>query len=163
MSPWVDPLLGDTRKLTLRIATAVIAKAIVAVSHTRYFWFSPKIPLPTGQALAHRSRSRKGRLAKSAVLARRVIKSRGKRGSARQVSPIFSFLNCFGSWLFNADFLATQKLTLRIKTRAFASKLCAHFYLAIFGFRLVEAAELSQAALCDCFGFAFRVAMYTPS
>ena len=28
-----------TQKFTLRIATAVIAKAIVAVSHTRCFWF----------------------------------------------------------------------------------------------------------------------------
>ena len=34
-------------KITLRIATAVIANAIVAVTHTRYFRFSPKIPLPT--------------------------------------------------------------------------------------------------------------------
>ena len=29
-------------KITLRIATAVIANAIVAVSHTRYFRFSPR-------------------------------------------------------------------------------------------------------------------------
>ena len=34
-------------------------------------------------------------------------------------------------------------MTLRIKTRAFACKLCAHFYLAIFDFRRVEAAELN--------------------
>ena len=37
-------------KITLRIATAVIANAIVAVTHTRYFRFSPKIPLPTRYA-----------------------------------------------------------------------------------------------------------------
>ena len=37
----------DNQKITLRIATAVIANAIVAVTHTRYFRFSPKIPLPT--------------------------------------------------------------------------------------------------------------------
>ena len=36
------PLLGATQKITLRIATAVIAKAIVAVFHTRYFRFSPR-------------------------------------------------------------------------------------------------------------------------
>ena len=39
-------ILGNP-KITLRIATAVIANAIVAVTHTRYFRFSPKIPLPT--------------------------------------------------------------------------------------------------------------------
>lgn len=38
--------------------------------------------------------------------------------------------------------LGVQKITLRIKTRVFACKLCAHFYLAIFGFRRVAAAEL---------------------
>ena len=37
-------------KITLRIAMAVIANAIVAVTHTRYFRFSPKIPLPTRYA-----------------------------------------------------------------------------------------------------------------
>ena len=34
-------ILGNP-KITLRIATAVIANAIAAVSHTRYFWFSPQ-------------------------------------------------------------------------------------------------------------------------
>ena len=65
---FAHPLFRGNPKITLRIATAVIANAIVAVTHTRYFRFSPKIPLPTGRALTHRSRPRKGRLSKSAVI-----------------------------------------------------------------------------------------------
>ena len=42
-------ILGNP-KITHRIATAVIANAIVAVSHTRYFRFSPGYPLPTRHA-----------------------------------------------------------------------------------------------------------------
>ena len=47
---FAHPLFRGNPKITLRIATAVIANAIVAVTHTRYFRFSPKIPLPTRYA-----------------------------------------------------------------------------------------------------------------
>ena len=47
---FAHPLFRGNPKITLRIATAVIANAIVAVTRTRYFRFSPKIPLPTRYA-----------------------------------------------------------------------------------------------------------------
>ena len=46
-------------------------------------------------------------------------------------------------------FRGNPKITHLIKTRVFACKLCAHFYLAIFGFRRVAAAELEEVALCS--------------
>ncbi len=52
-------------------------------SYTEAFWFPFNDPLRRS-TFAHRSRLRKGRLAKSVILARRVIQSREKRGFARQ-------------------------------------------------------------------------------
>ena len=94
---------------------------------------SPSIlPLQRG-TLIHHSRPRKGRLAKNAVLARRVTKSREKRGFARRLSSFYSLKQSF-VFDFLMRILDNPKITLRIKTRAFACKQCAFLILAIFGF-----------------------------
>ena len=59
---FAHPLFRGNPKITLRIATAVIANAIVAVTHTRYFRFSPKIPFLFRTTFGVRLRSRLERI-----------------------------------------------------------------------------------------------------
>ena len=81
-----------TQKLTLRIKPRAFASQTVrGFSYSLFLVFPSRLPFPRG-TLIHHSRPRKGRLAKSAVLARCVIESRGKRGSARH----FLFRTTFG-------------------------------------------------------------------
>ena len=84
-------ILGNP-KTTLRIATGTSELRMRPLLILAIFGFPLNTPLPTGQALAHRSRSRKGQSPKSAVIRGLLIKSRGKRGSARH----FLFRTTFG-------------------------------------------------------------------
>ena len=78
--------------MTLRIKPRAFASQTVrGFSYSLFLVFPSILPFPRG-TLIHHSRPRKGRLAKSAVLARRVIESREKRGFARH----FLFRTTFG-------------------------------------------------------------------
>ncbi len=117
-------------------------------------------PSHAARSLTARDRARGG-CQRARSFDSRVIESREKRGFARRLSSFYPLEQSFVFGFLMRSF-GNPKITLRIKTRAFACKLCAFFILAIFGFRLVEAAKLRQAARSDCFGFSFRVDMYAP-
>ena len=91
--------------------------------------FPGVLPFPCG-TLIHHSRPRKGRLAKTAFLARRVIKSREKRGFARRWSS-FMRANKVLSLTFNADIRQPKNLRFESQ-RAHPNHGCARFSYSLF-------------------------------
>ena len=82
-------ILGNP-KITLRINPRAFAlQTVRGFSYSLFLVFPSILPFPRG-TLARRSRPRKGRLAKSAVLARRIIKSRdAKRNIVKKCNFAF--------------------------------------------------------------------------
>ena len=117
--------------------------AIASVSHTRYFRFSPKIPLPTRHARSPLATAQ-GAAVKERGRLTAALSSRAENAVPRDGSRKFICLlkDCLMHFKRN---LGHPKITLRIKTRAFACKQCAFLILAIFGFRRVAAAGLGKS------------------
>ena len=120
-----------TQKLTLRIATAVIANAIAAVSHTRYFWFSPQYsPSHAARSLTAHDRAKCPRR-RARSFDEGIIKSREKRGFARrETQPCQQ--NATSRFDFLIRLLGNPKITLRINPRAFALQTVRGFSYSLF-------------------------------
>ena len=113
----------------------MIANAIVAVSHTRYFRFSPQgSPSHAVRSFTIRDRVKCPRR-RARSFDEGVTESREKRGFARQLSSFYP-LKQGSVFDFLMRILGAQKLTLRIKPRAFACKLCVVFHTRYFRFPL---------------------------
>ena len=120
-------------KTTLRIATDISEPRICPFLILAVFGFPLNTPLPTGRTLTRRSRSRKVKSPKSAVIRGLRYCISPKRGWARwsrkfvRVKLVYSFLLTTDSWQ-PKNYASNQSARVCIAN-------CARFFiLAIFGF-----------------------------
>ena len=105
-------------KTTLRIATDISEPRICPFLILAVFGFPLNTPLPTGRTLTRRSRSRKGKFPKSAVIRRGHHHISPKRGWARwsrkfvRVKLVYSFLLTTDSWQLDNRHFGTPPLLL---------------------------------------------------
>ena len=127
-------------KTTLRIATDISEPRICPFLILAVFGFPLNTPLPTGQALAHRSRSRKGKFPKIAVSGNFAIQSRVNAVPRDAIRKIVR-ASTFGLCLF-MRIHGNPKTTHRIATGASDLPMRPFLILAIFGFRRVAAFDV---------------------
>ena len=128
--------------MTLRIKPRAFASQTVrGFSYSLFLVFPSILPFPRG-TLIHHSRPRKGRLAKSAVLARRVIESREKRGFARRCSSLYPLYDqglVFGCVMRIRSLFATCAAQIH-------TALCGQYFSPIFVAVLFSERDRSRRA-----------------